>query len=266
MTEERVSTRLWHLGRDWHARVRDFFENPPGPDATPLELLQATLDQLERRAQSSGRGARVFPYTRIVVHVAQPSADRPAVEAVFRQLEPRLRDRLREMNCVEPPSLAVRVSFSRKTAVEGAPVVSVECFTEPESAPPPPTASATPRVTIAVVKGRCERPEYAFTEGVILIGRTAELVDAQGRIRRNHVAFVDDRDGVSETVARAHARLELDAGGYRLFNESRSNPTCVVRAGRSHQVVAHDPQGLRIQPGDEIHLGRAVIRITYPQS
>jgi hypothetical protein len=261
MTEEKVTTRLWHMGRGLHARVKDFFENPPGPEATPLELLQAALDQLEQRAQPSGRGGRVFPYTRIVVHVAQPNADRAAVEAVFRQLATRLQDRLKEMTCDAPPSLTTRVAFSRRPVADGAPRVSVECFTEPEGAAPQ-ASSAVPRVTISVVKGRCEHAEYSFTERVILIGRTAELVDALGRIRRNHVAFAEEPDGVTETVARAHARLEFEAGACRLFNESRSNPTYVVRAGRSHQVVAHDPQGLRIQSGDEIHLGRAVITVT----
>jgi hypothetical protein len=265
MTEQRVTTRLWHMGRGLHARVRDFFENPPGPEASPLELLQAALDQLERRVQPAGRGARVFPYTRIVAHIAQPSADRSAVEAVFRQLEPRLRDRLKEMNCEAPPAIAARVTFSRRPAAEGAPVVSVECFKDPEDAAPPQISPRVPCLTISVVKGRCEQAEYTLTERTILIGRTAELVDAQGRIRRNHVAFVEEPDGVTETVARAHARLQFEGGGYRLFNESRSNPTCVVREGRSHQAVPHDPQGLHIQSGDEIHLGRAVIKVAYGQ-
>lgn len=266
MTEDRTPAKLWHMGRDLHARVRDFFENPPGPEATPLELLQAALEQLERRVQPSGRGGRVFPYTRIVVHVAQPNADRAAVEAVFRQLEPRLRDRLKEMNCEDPPTLTARVSFSRRPAAAGAPIVSVECFTDPENTAPTETPSGCPGVTITILKGRCERARYTCNDRVILIGRTVELVDAQGRIRRNHVAFVEEPDGVSETVARAHARLSFEGGVYRLFNESRSNPTYVVRAGRSHQVVPHDPQGLRVQSGDEIHLGRAVMKITYVQS
>jgi hypothetical protein len=263
MTEASVTARIWHVGRDLHARVRAFFDGPPGPASTPLELLQAALDELERKAQPAGRGARLFPYNRIVVHVSQPNADRPAVEAVFRQLEPRLRDRLREIKCEGPASIATRVSFSRRPAADGAPVVSVECLTETEAVTvAPPTTPACPRVTIAILKGRCERTEYSFAEPVILIGRTAELVDAHGRVRRNHVAFLGEPDGATETVGRAHARLQFEAGAYRLFNESRSNPTCVLRDGRSHQVLARDPQGLRVQSGDEIHLGRAVIRVT----
>ncbi len=265
MTDDPVRVRLWHMGRGLHARVREFFDNPPGPAAAPLELLQAALDELERKVQPAGRGERVFPYNRIVVHVAQPNADRAAVEAVFRQLETRLRDRLGEMQCAPPPSLAARLSFSRRPAADGAPVVSVECFTEPDTTAPPVQASTCPTMTLSVVKGRCDQAEYTLADRVILIGRTAELVDAMGRVRRNHVAFVEEPDGVSETVGRAHARLQFEAGAYRLFNESRSNPTYVVRHGRSHQVVAHDPQGLRLQSGDELHLGRAVIRVSIAE-
>ena len=260
-----VTARLWHMGRDLHARVRDFFDNPLGPASTPLELLQSALDQLERKVQPGGRGARLFPYTRIVVHVGQPNADRAAVEAVFRQLEPRLRDRFQELKCDAPPAIAVRVSFTRRPA-EGTPVVSVECLAEPETTAPAAAAPAYPTVTIAIVKGRCDRPKYSFADPVVLIGRTAEVVDAHGRVRRNHVAFTEEADGVSETVARAHARLQFEGGAYRLFNESRSNPTYVLREGRNHQVVAQDPQGLRLQSGDEIHLGRAVIRVTIART
>jgi hypothetical protein len=258
-----VTARLWHIGRGLHARVRDFFDNPPDAASTPIELQRAVLDELERKVQPAGRGRRLFPYNRIVVHVAQPDVDRAAVEAVFRQLEARLRDRLSELKCDAPASIVTRVSFSRRGMSGNAPVVSVDCFHDDEAPALPQPASERPAVTLSIVKGRCDRTEYTFAAPVILIGRTAELVDAHGRVRRNHVAFVEDRDGVTETVARAHARLQFDAGSYRLFNESRSNPTFVVRDCRSHPVVANDPQGVILQSGDEIHLGRAVIRLTF---
>jgi hypothetical protein len=39
-----------------------------------------------------------------------------------------------------------------------------------------------------------------------------------------------------------------------------------VRVGRRHLVVPHDPLGRRVQSGGEIHLGRAVLKITFGQS
>ena len=64
-------------------RARDFFDAPLTADAQPIELLQAALDELERKTQPSGRGSRTFPYTRIAVHIVQPDSDRPAIDAVL---------------------------------------------------------------------------------------------------------------------------------------------------------------------------------------
>ena len=82
-------------------------------------------------------------------------------------------------------------------------------------------------------------------------------------MRRNHVAFLDVQDGVTESVARAHARLEFDPASwsFHLFNESSSNPTFLLRGGRSMRVVPRDPRGVRVQTGDEVQLGRAVVRL-----
>jgi hypothetical protein len=263
MKEERVGPRLWHMGREWHARVRSFFENPPGPEATPLELLLAALDDLEKKVQPAGRGVRVFPHNRVRVHILQADADRAAIEAVFRQLETRLRERLAELRCDGVEKLEVEVLFAPASAGDGAPVLAVECFSDVQP-PVEPSADAYPQLRVTIVKGECGEKEYSFAEPVVAIGRTLEPVDAIGRVRRNHVAFLETRDGVTETVGRAHARLQFDAetGAYHLFNEASSNPTFVLRAGRSIRVPPRDPRGLRIQSGDEVQLGRAVIRLT----
>jgi hypothetical protein len=261
--EERVTARLWDLGRDLQARVKNFFETPLDPDAAPLELLQKTLEILERKVQPSGRGTRVFPYNRITVRVAQPSADRDAVTAVFRQLEPRLRERLTEVRC-EPPSVIHTEVLIEAPEAGTEPVLSVECVQNEALAPLLPTRAPSTLV-IVVAKGECEQGEYRFADSMIAIGRTAEPVDAHGNIRRNHVAFLDVRDGVSETVARAHARIQQDAetGAYHLFAEASSNPTFLLRGGRNLRVPPRDPRGLRLQSGDAVQLGRAVLKVTF---
>src|SRR5258708_39061626 len=105
-----MTGRLRDIGRRRRGRVRAFFDAAPDATASPLELLQAALDQLERRTQPSGRGSRVFPYTRLVVHVAQPDADRAALAAVFDQLPARLRERLAELRCDMPAGVQARVA------------------------------------------------------------------------------------------------------------------------------------------------------------
>jgi hypothetical protein len=261
---ESMTGSLRELVRTVNARVRDFFDAPLPPDAAPLELLEAALDQLERKAQPSGRGGRVFPYTRVVVHVAQPAADRAAIDAVFRRLDVRLRERLAEIRCDVPSGLVTSTSIT-DGAEEGAPLVSIECCADSDGAPSPAAAPRLPELQATVVKGQCERGEYTFSGGVIPIGRGVEPSDAFGRIRHNEITFVDEiRDGVTETVARAQARIEFDAvlGAYVAFNESNSNPTFIVRNGRSLRITPRDPRGVRLEAGDHLHLGRAVLKLS----
>ena len=75
---------------------------------------------------------------------------------------------------------------------------------------------------------------------------------------------IDTVDGITETVGRAHARLRFDAatGDYRLFDEGSSNGTSVVRDGDVIVVHRRDPRGVRVRSGDEIQVGRALLRIT----
>jgi hypothetical protein len=125
-------------------------------------------------------------------------------------------------------------------------------------------AAALPELHIRVARGQGDRGDYFFKGGVVSIGRGAEPSDAFGRVRRNDVAFADVRDGVSETVARAHARVEFDPDlrAYLLFNESSSNPTFQLRGGRSLRVTPRDRRGTRLESGDQVQLGLAVVAVT----
>jgi hypothetical protein len=264
MREDHVSARLRHMGRDLQSRVKGFFETTPGADATPLELLHASLDELERKVQPAGRGRRLFPYDRVVVRIAQPGSDPVAIAAIFGELEARLRDRLAELKCEAPESIDASVSCADVADDPTLPLLTVECFREAHKRIEPAGAVAYPSITVTVVKGQCAETEYVFDEPVIAIGRTPEPTDAFGQVRYNHVAFLETRDGVNETVGRAHARLQFDreSGRYYLFNEGSSNPTSIIRGGRTIRVAPRDPRGVRIQSGDQVQLGRAVLRVT----
>lgn len=259
-----MSARLFDIGRDLQSRLRGFFETSLDADATPLELLQASLDELERRIQPAGRGRRIFPYDRVVVHVVQPGADPIAVDAVFRQLGSRLRDRLEELQCEAPEIIEASVSLVDARGESASPLLSVECSRDERERPAAASGAACPALRITVVKGQCTEAEYVFEEPVIAIGRTPEPTDAFGQVRLNHVAFLEERDGINETVGRAHAKLQFDreSGHYHLFNEGSSNPTSILRAGKMIRVAPRDPRGVRVQSGDQLQLGRAVLRIT----
>ncbi|HZB25783.1 MAG TPA: hypothetical protein VE379_06615, partial [Vicinamibacterales bacterium] len=197
-----MSARLRNIGRDLQSKLKVFFDNPLDAGATPLELLQATLEDLERRVQPAGRGRRTFPYDRVVVHITQPGADEAAVNAVFRDLGTRLGDRLSELNCEAPDQIDTSVvleavDVSGAGADENVPTtVRVECLAAAEAQPARAAAALDrPSIKLAVVKGQCAEPEYVFEGPVIAIGRTAEPTDALGQVRYNHVAFLEARDG-----------------------------------------------------------------------
>jgi hypothetical protein len=259
--------RIAGIGRALRSRIKVFFDAPIDARATPLELLHAVVDQIELRVQPAGRGRRVFPYTHVVVRIAPVETDRTAVQAVFDGLSERVRERLAEVQATAPADVDVRVSFLKR-APEDWPagrLFSLECRHDGAAGAMREGSTQRP-IVLTVVKGAAAAASYRFCQQAIAIGRTAEPVDGSGRVRRNDVVFLDAVDGITETVGRAHARLQFDARGhYRLYNDGSSNPTSIVRNGTMLPVAPRDPRGIRVESGDDIQLGRAVLRFAYEQ-
>lgn len=253
------------FGKDVHARIRTFFDTPLGPDATPLEIAQAALDVVERQLQPVGRGRRVFPHQGIAISVLASDDAAPAVLAAFQDFRARALERFAELRCEVPGDVHVDV-----TCVPDPPpgwsagqVFDVRYVSAPSSEPATPAAAELPTLHVTVVAGTIAEGPDTFREATVSIGRTADPSDDKGRLRRNRIAFLDVVDGVNETVGRAHARLRRDPanGEYRLFDEGSRNGTSILRDGEMIAVHARDPRGVRVRSGDEIHLGRAMLRI-----
>jgi hypothetical protein len=261
-----VTGRLAQIGRTLHSKLKDFFDSPLDAGATPLEIVQAVLDTLERKVEPVGRGQRLFPYNRIVVRIGPTQADRVALQATFARLEGRFRERLSEVQGLPPDDLQVRMVYLKRAPAEwpAGQLFSVECASEPASPAPAQSSPRQHKLRMTIVKGTAAQPAYEFEQPVVSIGRTAEPVDERGRVRRNDVVFADTLDGITETVGRAHARLELDGATavYRAFDDGSSNPTFIVRGGATIQIPPRDPRGVRVRSGDELHLGRAIVRLS----
>ena len=91
-----------------------------------------------------------------------------------------------------------------------------------------------------------------------------DVYRAGGIHRRNDLAFVEDSEA-TRSVSREHAHIDRDpaTGECRLFNDrsyarGADCMTRIVRRGVSLEVH-RDTRGARLEPGDEIHLGRAII-------
>ena len=268
-----MPTRLVHMSRDLQSRLKQFFDTPLDASATPLEIGLAVLEDVEQRVEPVGRGQRVFPYTRVSLDILAPDAERARIEAGLQTLEQRIRERLAELRCEPPRALAVEIAWcDEPPAGWNAGQIFAVRYSRPTGRR---TAGAQvggareteeltrPEVVISVLKGAATDVTYRFREPVISIGRSEDPTDALGRVRRNRVAFLDVVDGITETVGRAHARLRFDASSqdYRLFDDGSSNGTAIMRGGETIAVPARDPRGVRIQSGDEVLVGRAVIRI-----
>jgi len=257
--------RLAGFGKDLHSRIRTFFD-------TPLEIAQAVLDQVERQVQPIARGRRVFPFVGLVIRVRTNPASSAAMIAAFEDFATRVRERLAEVRCEPPRRLDVEVECL-EVAPASWPEARVFDVRYVSDEPPPvkhpvtgsgaPAALAAPVVHITVMAGTAVESSWQISEGTVSIGRSADPADDLGYVRRNRIAFLDIVDGINETVGRAHARLRCDAAAreVRLFDEGSRNGTSILRDGEVIPVHRRDPRGVRLRSGDEIRLGRALLRI-----
>jgi FHA domain len=246
-----------------------------GDSSEPLELVTGILRDIEHRVEPIGGGHRRFPYTTIgitVLAINKEEQDRYA--SALSDLEPKIRERLRELACDPPGRLDVSVQFAKKprkgwTADQrvdlafsrdepaAAARVSRERVRERETA-----ALPSARLRLVILRGGAAKRTYSFEQRVIRFGRGEDLAEASGRSRRNDIAFLDDEDEVNRTVARAQAHLQFDAerGEFRLFDDGSSNGTRIVRDAEIITVTPHGPRGVRVTSGDILEFGRARVR------
>jgi hypothetical protein len=142
---------------------------------------------------------------------------------------------------------------------------------EAESRPQPNADAALPRraARLVVVKGSAHPPEILLNKERTNIGRTVEVYRAQGPSRRNDLAFIEESE-INCTVSREHAHIRhvKKTGEYRLYNDrwyrrQKQEPgSCglwIIREGLSTEVHKN-ARGVKLKPGDEIQLGRAIVK------
>ena len=244
----------------------------------PLEIAHAVVDLVEKEVQPAGRGRHLFPFNRIKVVLAAPSRQAQArFDAMFAEaptLTQRIQTRLETAGCA-PAGLAVSVEYV-PVAGQGwsAPDVHVEFdrvdVPEPEpevEAAPEPKAAVVeeppPAVEIEIATGQAEQSTYEFQFPRIDLGRCTHVRDRRNQlVRTNHVAFADTDDAVNRTVSRRHAHLEYiaDERAFRVYDDGSEQGTAVARGGRTI-AVPPGARGVRLQPGDEILLGNARLRV-----
>ena len=251
---------------------------PPG-GREPLEIALAVVDAVEAEVQPAGRGRQLFPFNRIrVVAVAPTRHVRTRFEATF-AVEPtlaqRIKTRLETAGCL-PADLTVAVDYV-ETAGTGwsapdmhveferldTPDVTAEAATGTPEPAEVPVEEPAPPVEIEIAAGQAEQPAYSFDFARIDLGRCMHVRDRRNQlVRTNHVVFADIDDAINRTVSRRHAHLHYVASerAFRLYDDGSEQGTAVARGGRTI-AVPPGARGVRLQPGDEILLGNARLKV-----
>ena len=247
---------------------RTMFESPlggRGKSEEPPELAEIRLAVLDCAREKSYRagGKKVFPFDLLRVHMNGVEAARREVFAgrFFRQyLEQEVRTALKDSGCRFPDNLRVDVEATAGLPKPDEPWLTIEAISQETG----PAAIRVP--TLTVREGDANAAEIKLDKARINIGRVVDVYRDQGLFRRNDLAFVADTE-INRSVSREHAHILFDrvTGEHRLYNDRwyprESHGECgiwIVRDGMS-QEVHRTSRGTKLEPGDEIHLGRAVV-------
>jgi hypothetical protein len=252
---------------------RTVFEGPFGATALVMgespevaEIRIAVLDEVKKKIQRAG-GQALFPYNVVRIVIRAAAGEGAVFEREFfrRFFDEEVRKGLLKEACRFPEDLRVEI---RATSDEGQ-WLRIETLSE-EIAPP---IEEAPRVRqgarLVVSAGAANKAELPLQKVRINIGRLVDVYKAEGLSRRNDLAFAEDNP-INRTVSREHAHIVHDkkTGEYRLFNDrwyqrgNKAENNCglwIVRDGMG-QEVHRDTRGTRLLPGDEIHLGKAVLK------
>ena len=252
---------------------RTVFEAPFGATAQLMgdspevaEIRIAVLDEVKKKIQRAG-GHALFPYNvvRIVIRAAGEEGAVFEREFFRRFFDEEVRKGLSKEACRFPEDMRVEI---RATPEEGEWLL-IETLAEEIISPAEEAPRARRGARLVVSAGIANKQEMPLQKARINIGRLVDVYKAEGLSRRNDLAFAADNP-VNRTVSREHAHITHDkkTGEYRLFNDrwyqrgNKAENNCglwIVRDGMG-QEVHRDSRGTRLEPGDEIHLGKAVVK------
>jgi len=261
---------------EWIEKLgRTIFEAPFGTsqiskDAPELaEIRLAVLDEVKAKSHRVA-GKDVFPYNLVRINIRGVPDNQASVlkGAFFGQFfEQELKGGLSRANYRFPEELQVEV----RTTPQLPGPKEHWLWVETESKEKAVEAVSQPRkpARLVVVKGTANEKDIVLTKARTNVGRGLDVFRADGPSRRNDLAFDEDSD-INRSVSREHAHVVFHkrTGEYRLYNDrwykpgNKAEGGCglwIIRDGLS-QEVHRNARGTKLQAGDEIHLGRAVLK------
>jgi hypothetical protein len=213
-----------------------------------------------------------------VVALALTSRDKARLQVAFDgppSLHERVVSHLEAAGC-PASALALHVSFAGKAGADWADpefnVTYARVAQMPASAAAvghgfSPADTPSSRLELTVTHGVAAQQTYTFDSSTIAMGRGDEVRDSrQQLVRTNDVVFAEGGGDLNETVSRRHAHIEQDtSSSFRLYDDGSAQGTSIIRKGRAIPIP-RGTRGVRLQPGDEIVLGRARVRVSIVSS
>jgi hypothetical protein len=266
----KISEMIERLGRT-------VFEAPFGAAAQVMgespevaEIRIAVLDEVKKKIQRAG-GQALFPYNVVRIQIRTAPDEGAVFERDFfrKYFDEEVRKGLSKEACRFPDDLRVEIRATGQTGADNGKWLRVEMVAEEIASISEEAPRARRFARLVVAAGAANKAEIPLQKARTNIGRLTDVYKAEGLSRRNDLAFAEDNP-VNRTVSREHAHIVHDkkTGEYRLFNDrwykrgNKAENNCglwIVRDGMG-QEVHRDSRGTRLLPGDEIHLGKAVIK------
>lgn len=266
----KISEMIERLGRT-------VFEAPFGANAQMIgespevaEIRIAVLDEVKKKIQRAG-GHALFPYNVVRIQIRAGGNEGAVFEREFFRafFNEELRKGLAREACRFPQDLRVEIRASEQMPADDDRWLWVEMLAEDVAPISEPAPSDHPAAKLVVSAGTANKSEIPLEKARTNIGRLTDVYKAEGLSRRNDLSFAEDNP-INRTVSREHAHIIHDrqSGEYRLFNDrwykrgNKAESNCglwIVRNGMG-QEVHRDARGTRLLPGDEIHLGKAIVK------
>ena len=231
------------------------------------EIRFAILDEIKKKTQRAG-GRDIFPFNLVRVHIRGVNDDQTAVlEGEFFRgyFEQEVRQHLQKTSARFPADLRVEIAVRNLLGSGMKEWIWVETLSEVVGASAVPERRAA---RIVVRSGQANESEFVLSKTRTNVGRVVDVFKAEGLSRRNDIAFIADTP-INRTVSREHAHIiyHKDTAEYRLYNDrwyrrgDKTSEHCgiwIVRDGMG-QEVHRDTRGTRLEDGDEIHFGKAIV-------
>ncbi len=117
---------------------------------------------------------------------------------------------------------------------------------------------------LTALNGEVYRSPFIITKRTTFLGRLRTVLDLKSGevLRRNDFVYArhDQSGSPNKSVSRQHASIVFDNGDFYLFDTGSANGTAVERAGQSIETPPGDATGIRLEDGDILRLGTALIR------